>query len=61
MYLPFVDLRMNLVDSSLYVLIHSGSGMKLKREWVNRERHKLLRAIVLPIVVEYLDVKYLVI
>ena len=31
-YLPLVELRMNLVDLSLYVLIHSCSGMKLKRE-----------------------------
>ena len=30
---------------------------ELKREWVNRERHRLLRAMTLPTVVEYFDVK----
>ena len=61
MNLPFVELRINLVDLSLYELIHSCPGMKLKREWVKRDRHRLLRAMTLPTVVEYFEVKKLVI
>ena len=61
MNLPFVELRMNLVDLSLYDSIPSFPGMKLKREWVKRDKHRLLRAMTLPKFVEYLEVKKLVI
>ena len=51
-----MELRINLVDLSLYDSIQSCLGMNLKREWVKRDKHRLLRAMTLPTVVEYLEV-----